>query len=293
MRPSACRRIRVVRWSILKRSSSTSGSVARRSASSSTVSWRCSSDWLRLARLRNMSLTPWRTRASSIADLMAVCRTVSIAWPTWPISSPPTCSGGASAATSTDSPRRSLATTDGSCSCASVSAERRSVLSRRLMDRLSSSETSRVRTRPAAPTAARMITRRLASMAGCWLTVKRPCSRADGPRLARGLQPRARQQLPGSGIQTLLLHLAQRNARWDGLLDGRQVVPQRRRRHAVKRGVVGLELERGKQLLVGQRVVLQPSHGIAERHPIGTGQATRWRARSPAPRPVRTRPPGC
>jgi len=116
-----------------------------------------------------MSLTPWRTRASSIAALMAVCRTVSIAWPTWPISSLPTRSGGASAATSTDSPRRSRATTEGSCSCASVRAERRSVLSRRLMDRLSSSETIRVRMSPAAPTAASTVTRRLASMAGCEL----------------------------------------------------------------------------------------------------------------------------
>ncbi len=114
-----------------------------------------------------MSLTPWRTRASSIADLMAVCRTVSIAWPTWPISSLPTRSGGASAATSTDSPRRSRATTEGSCSCASVRAERRSVLSRRLMDRLSSSETISVRMRPAAPTPAVSQTRFLASIASC------------------------------------------------------------------------------------------------------------------------------
>ena len=116
-----------------------------------------------------MSFTPWRTRASSIADLMAVCRTMSMAWPTWPISSLPTRSGGASAATSTDSPRRSRATTEGSCSCASVRAERRSVPSRRLMDRPSSSVTSRVRISPIAPTAASTITRFLASMAGCEL----------------------------------------------------------------------------------------------------------------------------
>ena len=115
-----------------------------------------------------MSLTPWRTRASSIADLMAVCRTVSIAWPTWPISSLPTLSGGASAATSTDSPRRSRATTDGSCSCASVRAERRSVVSRRLMDRLSSSETSSVRMRPARPTPAVAQTRCFALVASPW-----------------------------------------------------------------------------------------------------------------------------
>ena len=49
-------------------------------------------------QLRNMSLTPWRTRASSTAALMAVCRTMSIAWPTCPISSLPgeqrRCLGG-------------------------------------------------------------------------------------------------------------------------------------------------------------------------------------------------------
>ena len=169
IRPSACRRMRVVRWSILNRSSSTSGSVAFRSMPSSTVSWRCSSDWLRRARLRNMSLTPCRSRASSTADLMAVCRTVSIAWPTWPISSLPTRSGGASAATSTLSPRRSLLTTEGSCSSASVSAERRSAVSRRLMDRPSRIETSSVRMRPARPNTATSHTRLLASIAICWL----------------------------------------------------------------------------------------------------------------------------
>ena len=43
------------------------------------------------------------------------------------------------------------------------------MLSRRLMDRLSSSETIRVRMRPTAPTPAVIHTRRLASIAGCAL----------------------------------------------------------------------------------------------------------------------------
>ena len=271
MRPSACRRMRVVRWSILKRSSSTSGSVARRSASSSTVSWRCSSDWLRLARLRNMSLTPWRTRASSTADLMAVCRTASIAWPTWPISSLPTRIGGASAATSTDSPRRSRATTDGSCSSARVSAERRSVASRLLMDRPSRIVTSRVRIRPATPTAAVIHTRRFASIAGCALA-SRTVVAAVVPAVLLAFSQVLRQQLPGGGVEALLLHHAQRDAGRDGLLDGGQVALDRRGRELVDGGVVGRELGRGEQLLVGQRVVLLPPDRVAERHPVGAGQ---------------------
>ena len=50
--------MRVVRWSRRNRSSSASGSVARRSIWSSRESCRCSSDWLRRARLRNTSLRP-------------------------------------------------------------------------------------------------------------------------------------------------------------------------------------------------------------------------------------------
>ena len=46
-------------------------------------------------------------------------------------------------------------------------------------------------------------------------------------------------------------------------------------RELVQRGVVGLELGRGKQLLVGQRVVLQPSDRVAEGHPVGRRSATR------------------
>ena len=259
MRPSACRRIRVVRWSILKRSSSTSGSVARRSISSSTVSWRCSSDWLRRARLRNMSLTPWRTRASSTADLMAVCRTVSIAWPTWPISSLPTRSGGASAATSTDSPRRSRATTDGQLLLRPGSARTGAAwLSRRLMDRPSRIVTSRVRIRPAAPTAAMIHTRRLASMAGCALAASTVVA-VSVPALLLAFSQVLVSSCQVSGVRPCCFIIAQRDAGRHGLLDGGQVVLDRRRRQLVQRGVVGLELGRGEQLLVVQRVVLLPS----------------------------------
>ena len=52
IRPSACRRMRVVRWSSWNSSSSVPGSVELRSIWSSSASWRCSRVWLRQARLR-------------------------------------------------------------------------------------------------------------------------------------------------------------------------------------------------------------------------------------------------
>ena len=158
-RPSAWRRMRVVRWSRRNRSSRASGSVARRSIWSSRVSWRCSSDWLRRARLRNTSLRPRRSLASSTAARMAVCRTRSKAWPTRPISSPPVRSDGASAATSTSSPRRSRPTTSGSWTSASWSAERSSPPRRRMMLRPTRMVTVMVTSSPSRPMPAVMATR--------------------------------------------------------------------------------------------------------------------------------------
>ncbi len=62
-RPSACRRMRVVRWSRRNRSASSSVSSVRRSMVSSRVSCSCSSTWLRRARLTNTSETPARSSA--------------------------------------------------------------------------------------------------------------------------------------------------------------------------------------------------------------------------------------
>src|SRR5580692_6034815 len=70
IRPSACLRMRVVRWSRWNSSSRVSRSVCLRSIVSSRASWRCSSDWLRQARLRKTWLMPrrilaWPTAAST------------------------------------------------------------------------------------------------------------------------------------------------------------------------------------------------------------------------------------
>ena len=89
------------------RSSSSSGSLARRSIASSRASWRCSSDWLRRARFRKMSLMPWRSRAWPTAASTAVCWTAANACRTWPISSEVAGSSGASADTSTSWPAAS------------------------------------------------------------------------------------------------------------------------------------------------------------------------------------------
>ena len=113
-RSSAWRRIRVARWSTRNRSSSSVGSSVRRSILSKMDSCRWSRVWLRRAMLRNTSLRPWRTFASSTAAFTAVRCSSLKARPTWPISSSPYGSGGASWATSTVSPWRSRWTTRGS-----------------------------------------------------------------------------------------------------------------------------------------------------------------------------------
>ena len=141
IRLSACRRIRVVRWSMRNRSSSSCGSLARRSIASSSVSWRCSSDWLRRARLRKMSLIPCRSLAWPTAASMAVCCTAANACLTWPISSELAGSSGASAATFTSSPAASRLTTDGSRSLARSSAESRRSRSSRTMLRPTRTDT--------------------------------------------------------------------------------------------------------------------------------------------------------
>ncbi len=117
------------------RSSSSSGSLARRSIASSRASWRCSSDWLRRARFRKMSLMPWRSRAWPTAASTAVCWTAAKACRTWPISSELAGSSGASAETSTSSPAASRLTTSGSRLLASSSADWRSSASSRMRPR--------------------------------------------------------------------------------------------------------------------------------------------------------------
>ena len=74
IRFSACRRMRVVKWSSLNRFSRISGSSVRRSMESSRLSWRCSRAWLRQARLRKTWPTPlrrvaWPTAASTAVPL--------------------------------------------------------------------------------------------------------------------------------------------------------------------------------------------------------------------------------
>ena len=152
MRPSEWRRILVVRWSRRKRSSSVSGSVVRRSMPSSTVSSRCSSDWLRRARLRNTSLIPRRIRASPTAASMAVRRAASKAWPTRPISSRPNCeSVPDSSSTGTSSPRRSRATTLGSSTPARVTADSSRPPMRRINQRAISADRITDSSRPSRP----------------------------------------------------------------------------------------------------------------------------------------------
>ena len=93
-----------------------------RSIASSIRSCRCSSDWLRRARLRNTLLTPlrnsaWPTAASTAVRCTAQKASAILATSRVLVRR---ASGGASAATSTSSPRRSRLTTAGSRSSASA-----------------------------------------------------------------------------------------------------------------------------------------------------------------------------
>ena len=108
------------------RLSRSSGSAARRSSESSSVTWRSSSAWLRRARFLNTSLMPRRTFASSTAASTAVRCAVLNAALTWPISSGLGCRDGTCVATSTVSPARSRRTTSGSRTLAISRAESRS-----------------------------------------------------------------------------------------------------------------------------------------------------------------------
>ena len=135
IRPSAWRRIRVVRWSSRNSCASASGSSVARSISSRSFSWRCSSDWFRRDRLRKTRLTPLRSCACSTAASTAVRCTAenASAVSVTSLVLVPRSSGGASTATSTSPPARSRLTTLGSRSSASVRAAPRSPVSSRLI----------------------------------------------------------------------------------------------------------------------------------------------------------------
>ena len=134
IRPSACRRMRVVRWSSWKSSSSVPASVELRSIRSSSASCLCSSDWLRQARLRKTWLTPRRSLACPAAASTAVLCTAVNASATLAISAIRPAAGGVGAA-STSSPWLSRSTTFGSRSVASSCADRCSPVSSRVIRR--------------------------------------------------------------------------------------------------------------------------------------------------------------
>ncbi len=96
---------------------------------SSRVSWRCSSTWLRRARLTKTPETPDSTSARSTAAVTAARWTLPSAPCTWPISSLPCAGSDASVLMSISSPARSLRMVAGSLRPASSSAELRSAMS--------------------------------------------------------------------------------------------------------------------------------------------------------------------
>ncbi|CNF56250.1 Uncharacterised protein [Mycobacterium tuberculosis] len=173
-RPSACRRMRVVRWSRRNRSSSSSALEARRSIWSSSRSCRCSSDWLRQDRFTNTRLMLARSSASPIAVLIACRWTVSNASLTSATSRVrPAAGRGVSVSRSTRSPRRSRATTRGSRSFASSCADRCSRRSSSACRRANSSDsTIEARTASSPTPPARytrsMIARPAGATSSCW-----------------------------------------------------------------------------------------------------------------------------
>ncbi len=114
IRLSACRRMRVVRWSRRNRSLSSFGSSERRSMRSRRLSWRWTRIWLRRARLTKTPEMPPASSARSTAARSAARCTVSRASATCPASSSAGGPCGASASTSTSSPARSLRMASGS-----------------------------------------------------------------------------------------------------------------------------------------------------------------------------------
>ena len=128
-----------------------------RSIESSRPSCRCSSDWLRLARLRKTPLLAERSPASPTAASTAVRCTAenASAISVTSLVLARSASGGASAAMSTRSPFRSRLTTSGSRSSASVRTATRKLVSSRVMrrpNRTSSSPETITAASPAPPT---------------------------------------------------------------------------------------------------------------------------------------------
>ncbi len=133
---SPLRRIRVARWSSLKRLASWSGSASRLSSSEMSDSWRWMRPWLRRERLVNIALMLPRRRACSAARRTASLCTMSKAWATWPISSAEsTPTGSTATSTSCGSVSESVLTSSGSRRSATSSAADWSRVSERTIER--------------------------------------------------------------------------------------------------------------------------------------------------------------
>ncbi|MBD2894596.1 hypothetical protein amrb99_35220 [Actinomadura sp. RB99] len=165
----------------------------RRSIESSSLSWRCSSVWLRRARLTKTSLTLRRSVASSTAPWMAVRRAALNASPTWSISRVPNASGGASAATSTSSPRRSRRITPGSRTSARSMASRRSRASSRITDRATHTAMTRDATTARRP-------RTPASTTRVMMPSEIGLARCSAPAATDSSRPRSRVRLESAVV---------------------------------------------------------------------------------------------
>ena len=173
-RLSACRRIRVVRWSSENRSASAAGSDAFCSSESISRSCRCSSDWFRRARLTKTWRRPMRSPDSPVAAEIVVRCSRPMAAAAWSISTLRVRGqDGPSSASPASWPSRSRCMACGSCS----SASRRAVSARSARSR----DSCRVNV-PISTTAPTMTTRppppsRIISATCAWLMVDRWSSR--------------------------------------------------------------------------------------------------------------------
>ncbi len=133
---SPLRRMRVARWSSLKRLASWSGSASRLSSSEMSDSWRWMRPWLRRERLVNIALMFPRRRACSAARRTASLCTMSKACATWPISSAEsTATGSTVVSTSCGSLSESVLTSSGRRRSATSSAAACRRVSERTIER--------------------------------------------------------------------------------------------------------------------------------------------------------------
>ena len=173
-RLSACRRIRVVRWSSENRSASAAGSDAFCSSESISRSWRCSSDWFRRARLTNTWRRPLRRPDSPVAAAIVVRCSRLMAVAAWSISMLRVRGqDGISSVRPASWPSRSRCMACGSCS----SASRRAVPARSARSRDScranvpiSTTAPMITTRPPPPS-------RIISATCAWVMLDRWSSR--------------------------------------------------------------------------------------------------------------------